>query len=263
MIYFKNASQIEQLSRELGECVTGSRLDTLLANHQFKDDKIISTKWKRIHNAFVNQHNIYKNHQPIFAFIEEVLSPVNYTDTGKYNSDCDNISRVLRFIGYEINQEGKIVSAKIAKTISEAQKRADSLREKLQERNAHNILFNFCKEEFCNNDYFHAVQEAIKSILVRVRNISCLTTDGRPLIQQAFQLTSPYVIINNFQTTSERNEHEGFKMICEGLVSMIRNPTSHEAKIHWSITEQDALETLSMISFIHRKLDTAQQIRFV
>ncbi|WP_373228819.1 TIGR02391 family protein [Phocaeicola dorei] len=263
MIYFKNASQIEQLSRELGECVTGSRLDTLLANHQFKDDKIISTKWKRIHNAFVNQHNIYKNHQPIFAFIEEVLSPVNYTDTEKYNSDCDNISRVLRFIGYEINQEGKIVSAKIAKTISEAQKRADSLREKLQERNAHNILFNFCKEEFCNNDYFHAVQEAIKSILVRVRNISCLTTDGRPLIQQAFQLTSPYVIINNFQTTSERNEHEGFKMICEGLVSMIRNPTSHEAKIHWSITEQDALETLSMISFIHRKLDTAQQIRFV
>ena len=59
MIYFKSVSQIEQLSRELGECVTGSRLDTLLANYQFKDEKMISTKWKRIHNAFVNQHNIY------------------------------------------------------------------------------------------------------------------------------------------------------------------------------------------------------------
>lgn len=53
MQYFKNTSQIEQLSRELGECVTGSRLDTLLANYQFKDDKEVSTKWKRIHNAFV------------------------------------------------------------------------------------------------------------------------------------------------------------------------------------------------------------------
>ena len=261
MIYFKNASQIEQLSKELGECVTGSRLDTLLANYQFKDDKIISTKWKRIHNAFAHQHNTYKNHQPIFAFTEEVLSPVNYTDIEKHNNHCENISRVLRFIGYEINQEGKIVPAKVAKTISEAQKRADSLREKLQERNAHYILFNFCKEEFCNNDYFHAVQEAIKSILVRVRDISCLSTDGRALIQQVFQLTAPYIIINNFQTSSERNEQEGFKMICEGLVSMIRNPTAHEAKIYWTITEQDALETLSMLSYIHRKLDTAQRIR--
>jgi uncharacterized protein (TIGR02391 family) len=135
------------------------------------------------------------------------------------------------------------------------------LREKLQERNAHYILFNFCKEEFCNNDYFHAVQEAIKSILVRVRDISCLSTDGRALIQQVFQLTAPYIIINNFQTSSERNEQEGFKMICEGLVSMIRNPTAHEAKIYWTITEQDALETLSMLSYIHRKLDTAQRIR--
>lgn len=250
MQYFKNTSQIEQLSRELGECVTGSRLDTLLANYQFKDDKEVSTKWKRIHNAFVTQHNNHKNHQPIFDFIEEVLSPVNYTDSEKHENHCENISRVLRFIGYEINQEGKIVSSKIAKTISDAQKRADSLREKLQERNAHNLLFNYCKEEFCNNDYFHAVQEAIKSILVRVRNISCLTTDGRPLIQQAFQLTSPYVIINNFQTTSEKNEHEGFKMICEGLVSMIRNPTAHEAKIHWSITEQDALETLCLKHYV-------------
>lgn len=178
------------------------------------------------------------------------MSPVNYTDSEKRENHCENISRVLRFIGYEINQEGKIVSSKIAKTISDAQKRADSLREKLQERNAHNLLFNYCKEEFCNNDYFHAVQEAIKSILVRVRNISCLTTDGRPLIQQAFQLTSPYVIINNFQTTSEKNEHEGFKMICEGLVSMIRNPTAHEAKIHWSITEQDALETLCLKHYV-------------
>lgn len=50
-------------------------------------------------------------------------------------------------------------------------------------------------------------------------------------------------------------------MICEGLVSMIRNPTAHEAKIHWSITEQDAFETLSMLSCIHRKLDTTHRIR--
>lgn len=261
MIYFKSASQIEQLSRELGECVTGPRLDTLLANYEFKDDKIISTKWKRIHNAFVNQHNQYKNHQPIFDFIEEVLSPINYTDIEKHNNHCENVNRVLRFIGYEINKEGKITSAKIAKTISESQRRADSLREKLRERNVHNILFDFCKEEFCNNDYFHAVQEAIKSVLVRVREITCLTTDGRALIQEVFQLTAPFIIINNCQTVSEKNEQEGFKMICEGLVSMIRNPTAHEAKIYWTITEQDALETLSILSYIHRKLDTAQRIR--
>lgn len=261
-MYIKTQGLFKQLSIALGDCLTGSELDLFMARYNFKDDKILSTKWKRIHNAFIHQTNTYKDQQPIFNFIEEILQPVNYKDKSeKYDSDCENVSIVLRFIGYEINKYGKVVPAKIAETISEARKRAESLKEELTKRNAHPILFNYCKEEFLNNDYFHAVQEAIKSIMIRIRDISGLNTDGRPLIQQAFKKDDPYILINNYLSSSEKNEHEGFVLICEGLISMVRNPTSHEARIHWTVMEQDALEILGMVSFVHRRLEKAQKIK--
>jgi hypothetical protein len=34
-----------------------------------------------------------------------------------------------------------------------------------------------------------------------------------------------------------------------------RNPTAHEPKIYWPINEQDALDLLSLISLLHRRLD--------
>ncbi|WP_244967818.1 TIGR02391 family protein [Xenorhabdus budapestensis] len=36
-----------------------------------------------------------------------------------------------------------------------------------------------------------------------------------------------------------------------------RNTTAHAPKITWSIQEQDALDILSMVSLVHRRLDDA------
>ncbi|WP_262509628.1 TIGR02391 family protein [Tannerella serpentiformis] len=60
---------------------------------------------------------------------------------------------------------------------------------------------------------------------------------------------------------SEKSEHRGFCNLLKGLCSMFRNPAAHEPKIHWEISEQDALEILGIISYCHRRLDKAQQIR--
>ena len=38
---------------------------------------------------------------------------------------------------------------------------------------------------------------------------------------------------------------------------MFRNPTSHEARIHWPMTQQDAADIMSMVSLLHRRLDNA------
>ena len=45
-----------------------------------------------------------------------------------------------------------------------------------------------------------------------------------------------------------------------GLFGAVRNPTAHAPKIYWSMTEQDALDILALVSFIHRKLDNAKNI---
>ena len=45
--------------------------------------------------------------------------------------------------------------------------------------------------------------------------------------------------------------------LIKGLFGAFRNTTAHAPKIHWQITEQDALDILTTISLIHRRLDSA------
>ena len=43
--------------------------------------------------------------------------------------------------------------------------------------------------------------------------------------------------------------------LIKGVFGTFRNTTAHAPKITWTINKQDALDILSMISLIHRKLD--------
>lgn len=45
--------------------------------------------------------------------------------------------------------------------------------------------------------------------------------------------------------------------LCMGLVRAIRNPESHEPELDWPLAQGDALDILSLISFLYRKIDTA------
>jgi uncharacterized protein (TIGR02391 family) len=38
---------------------------------------------------------------------------------------------------------------------------------------------------------------------------------------------------------------------------MFRNPTAHEARVLWKMDKADAEDLLSMVSLIHRRLDSA------
>lgn len=116
--------------------------------------------------------------------------------------------------------------------------------------------------ELLANNYFHSVFEANKGLFQRIRDLSGITTDGVALIEQVFS-NNPILIINNYISQSEKDEHKGFCNILKGLCGMFRNPEAHEPKVTWEITEQDALEILGMISYCHRRLDNAHKIRIV
>lgn len=80
------------------------------------------------------------------------------------------------------------------------------------------------------------------------------------MIEQVFS-DNPILIINNYTSKSEKDEHIGFRNLLKGMCSMFRNTEAHEAKVYWEVTEQDALEILGMISYCHRRLDKAHKIR--
>ena len=84
--------------------------------------------------------------------------------------------------------------------------------------------------------------------------------DGNKLIEYVFS-SNPVLIINNFQSNSEKDEHKGFANLLKGLCGMFRNTEAHEPKINWNIDKQDALEILGIISYCHRRLDNSQKIK--
>lgn len=122
-------------------------------------------------------------------------------------------------------------------------------------------MLKCCKAELLDENYFHAVFEAMKSITTKIRTLSGMSGDGCDLVHDAFgqKFGDPLLAINPFKTETHKGEQYGFMNLLKGLYGTIRNPLAHNPKAEWDMTEQDALDILTMISLVHRKLDQAHR----
>jgi len=67
--------------------------------------------------------------------------------------------------------------------------------------------------------------------------------------------------INPLLTDTDKGEQRGFTNLLIRLFGTIRNPLAHNPKIEWEMSEQEALDILTMASQIHRKLDKAYRYK--
>ncbi|MGH9872909.1 MAG: TIGR02391 family protein [Pyrinomonadaceae bacterium] len=151
-------------------------------------------------------------------------------------------------------------SVAVARTITEAEARASGLRRTLVERKVHQDVLRFCRAELLQDNYFHAVFEATKSVAEKIRQLTTLTSDGARLIDDAFGTGPagyPRLVFNSLSTDSERSEHTGLMNLMKGVFGAFRNTVAHAPKIFWRVNEQDALDVLTTLSLIHRRLDGA------
>jgi uncharacterized protein (TIGR02391 family) len=118
-------------------------------------------------------------------------------------------------------------------------------------------VVHYCRAEFLQNNCFHAVLEASKSVAEKLRRKSGLTRDGADLVDAALGGQNPFLRINAFVTETEKNEQRGFANLAKGLFGTFRNPTAHAAKIEWPLAEQDALDLFALASYVHRRVDAA------
>lgn len=167
------------------------------------------------------------------------------------------LNRSLAFAGLEVDQAGTLSSVEAARTLPEAEQRARELRADLEGRGVHADVLRFCRAELLADNYFHAVQEAVKSVAVKMRARTGLTDDGTALVDRVLGGDPPLLAINARMTISERSEQSGFANLVRGAFGMFRNPTAHEARIHWPMTKEDAEDLLTILSLIHRRLDAA------
>jgi uncharacterized protein (TIGR02391 family) len=250
---------LESICRVLGDQNTGTEIGNYLAQCGIVDIHPGITKWRRVYNAFAEHQNRTQDANNILVFIQKTLSPIRYLNQKQlYDEYRKEINKRLLFIGIELLETGKFTRTTEAKTITEAEQRADSLKAKLNDRQVHIDVLNFCKAELLQDNYFHAVFEATKSVADKIRVKANLREDGSVLVDKAFglgQSKTPILAFNTLQTESEESEHKGLIHLIKGLFGMFRNTTAHVPKISWVINEQDALDSLTLASMLHRTLD--------
>jgi hypothetical protein len=83
---------------------------------------------------------------------------------------------------FEIREDGKVVTVRAARTVGEAQQRADGLRAELARRDVHPDVLAFCRAGLLQQNHFHAVLEACKSVSDKLRTLAGETGDGTKLV---------------------------------------------------------------------------------
>ena len=91
----------------------------------------------------------------------------------------------------------------------------------------------------------------------KVRDLTGIEKDGSQLVDQAFAVASPRLALNTLRTESERSEQIGFASLLKGVFGTFRNVTAHAPRIAWAVNRADALDALTILSYIHRRLDEA------
>lgn len=258
---FPNITQAElvAIAKALGDTdfgFTATEIGQLLLQYGFSDTDPTLTKYKRLYNSFCERCNKEHSFNCVYMFIQNCMDPARGIINGElYEKRRFEVNKILMLKGMEVHDDGKFYKVEKAERLSEVERRTKDLKQKLYAYSAHSRVLACCKEELLAEDYFHAVQEAAKSVCDRVREMSGLLLDGNELIQTAFSIKNPYIALNSLRTSSEQNQQNGFKEIMLGIIHMVRNVTAHELRIRWDIKEKDAVDILQQISFVHKYLD--------
>ena len=219
------------------------------------------TEWKRLYNAFVEWQNQHQMGNHVIKFIAKAMDPVSYTkDRDSFKWRQDELNLVLSFCGYRIRDDGKVVSCEKANTLDDAHRLAGRMKAELERRLCHPEVLRYCSAELVADNCFHAVLEAMKGVTARLRQISGRSDDGSTLVTACFMGTSPVLRINALLTETDKGEQRGFGNLLNGLYGTYRNPTAHEPKIEWQMAEHDALDVMTAVSLVQRKLDRAVKI---
>jgi uncharacterized protein (TIGR02391 family) len=252
-------SVLQSLCDILGDTsngLTGNEIGLLLQACGINDPSPGMTKRYRLFDALQMRQQRDKCGNFVVAFVCEAMKPVRYVGSEETFEDRrSHLNQALAFAGYLLREDGKIIATTKTETLTQAQKRAHKLWRELQGRRVHGDVMRFCRAELLEDNYFHAVFEATKSVADKIREQSRLDEDGSRLVDKAFGGERPRLAFNTLQTQTERTEQAGLMNLIKGLFGTFRNITAHEPRIKWTIEEEDAFDLLSLASLVHRRLD--------
>lgn len=247
---------------ETAEGLSGAEIDQALAQIGVPNVSPGITKRHRIFDALAAHQNEHCNGKSLVAFINKTMAPVRYrNDRSQHARRMAELNEVLIYAGHAVNDEGDVVRLRggAASTLDEAAQRAGGIRSELRRRGTHRRVLDYCTDELLQNNNFHAMLEASKSIPARLREMAGVQGDGAALADTTLAPDNgPLVAINDGSSETDRSEQAGFANLVKGILGMFRNPTAHDPRLHREVTDDELLEALTMMSMVHRRLDTAR-----
>lgn len=255
-------SHLLELARALADAATHRELSDLFQQCSIEEQGG-NPKWERIKRALAARQARDGCGNNVGAFIQALLDPARFSGRADdHAACCRQVNVPLAFSGLHVSDQGKLVPIPVASTVPEAQARADRLRENLVARRVHARVLDCCRAELVQDNYFHAVLEACKSVAEEIRQKSGLEGDGAPLADAAFGGRRPHLALNALQTETERSEQSGFLNLLKGMFGTFRNPTGHALKVGWPMPEMDALDLLTLASYLLRRIENAVKTRW-
>jgi uncharacterized protein (TIGR02391 family) len=249
--------------------LTNKQIDELLAAAKIRDPTprsagpgtyVSMNKRDRVYMALSTAQTQSGAGNVIVAFIHKAMHPARYASIPDvFEERRHQLNIAFSFDSLELHADGKLHRARAATTLTDARRRAQRLRTILQDRGAHPRLLAACVAEIRDENYFHSVLEGAKSLAEEIRRRTGSQLDGIKLVQETLQITAahpvPLLALNRLQTETERSRQQGLEVGVRAIFSAARNPTAHEPKFLSTMSEQDAVDLLTQMSYLHRRLD--------
>lgn len=252
---------IEGVSQAIGDVYTGSEIDGIVSAARLPSSDV-STKWRRLHDILTREQRRTSSGSCVIALLHQAVNPRRFaSNPAGYAELRTVVNRHLAFEGLMVREDGQVQRITPAQTLSESANVARRLHDELVRRGVHSQVFKYCTKELIAQDCFNAVFEAVKGLANRIREMAGVDLDGSELVDAVFKVSAPKIAFNALQTSTQRNEQNGLASLMRGAFSAFRNPVAHEPKIEWHVSEADALDLLTMLSLIHRRLDGAVVLR--
>jgi len=262
------------IAEVLGEThsgLTNAEIERLLSQSSIPDPTprgtsgltyVAVSKRDRLERALDAQQRREGRANRVLRFVRNAMSPARFrADPERFEALREELNVCLAFAALKLLEDGRLATVRRAHTLSEARRRALRLQEKLLERGTHPRLLAACVQEIEEENYFHAVLEASKSLGTEIRSRTKRTEDGVPLVNAVFepgQRGYPLLTVTSTQSETAKSRQRGLAEGLRSVFSGLRNPTAHEPRLESHMTEQDALDAFAWMSYLHRRLDDCE-----
>jgi uncharacterized protein (TIGR02391 family) len=248
---------LERLAQIIGENYTGSQITSVFSRSGYPE--IVhdgGTKWRFVVEALEQLQRRGSNRpQHVIKVLQTICSPQGWIEQRpKYESFLSAINQVLEFYGLQVRDDGTFHTQRERASTVRHTKGADE--RAFDDRGFHPMVIKHGKSHFSRGAFFHAVFEVCKAFDAEVKTKSGFDEHGQSLMGKALSLSGP-LKINSQRSQSERDEQDGIKFLCMGLMNAVRNPQAHEPELSWPMSKDDALDVLALTSFLFRKIESA------